>query len=89
MKSAAPAYPFSHCSPAIHTYLPEDPRAPRVVCEKHTRREEESRLHVWAQREWHNGMDSFGDSIRKINHSLAVLMEGVRGQEKYRREGSL
>lgn len=38
------------------------------------------------QREWHNGMDSFRDSIRKINHSLAVLMEGVRGQEKYRRE---
>lgn len=43
-------------------------------------------MHVWAQREWHNGTDSFGDSIGKINHSLAALMEGVRGQEKYRRE---
>lgn len=47
-------------------------------------------MHVWAQREWHNGMDSFRDSIRKVNNSLAILMEGARGQEKYRRErGSL
>lgn len=43
-------------------------------------------MHVWAQREWHNGMDSFRDSIRKVNNSLAILMEGARGQEKYRRE---
>lgn len=86
MKSTAPTHPSHIRSPAIHTRLPQDSRAPCVVCKKHTRGEE-SYLYVWSQQEWHSGTDSFGDSIKKVSHSLAILIE-PRGRRKYQKRGS-
>lgn len=84
MKSPASIHPSHILSPDIHTHLPEDSRAPCVVCKKQSREEEESCLHVWAQQAWHNGTDSFGDSIGNTSHSWAISTE-PKDRRKYRR----